>query len=537
MGERLRARDDGSEKQSERTDIPMAKKKAVKRVAKKPAAKSGKKVSTKAATQTGESKKRYHAARFTTDNLGLHNGVVASELNPTPRDYSDREKLQKLYTLGIVLQYWASRFERRTVTAIAAGSVDSCSLQRLLAYVKDQVEQYAPEATTPETASRTGRLEEIRLDDAVFMAMHMPKYMEDNYNFRLVPVGPFPDGDVPVDCPMELEWESPDDPPATLVRDSLREPVAAAARVAVWEDFDNMTSRVARLADAAVDKLLGQINDDEEGGFSRSQVDTLMQAIPEGSAARRLHDAFVSTLDALAGLAGRTDTIRWVDSVQLSQRLQVQCGDWCDTCFAPTVTGKSAHAVRSNRQSKKKVLRRLVATVTQYGKLLRGAAEMPRVTAAIESLGFLGQRLEQATRKVWTDVAQPDAREVGPLVRTLDEKAVTDRQREVWIRSLGPRADACGRLAEIIAGYEQCQEDPWEPKEHLAKLEDAGIFTRSKHDDEFKEIRIRMQEAGIAVQGPWKFIEGKRAEPETKSGVRDKWLLNPMAQILAQHPD
>jgi hypothetical protein len=514
----------------------MAKKKAAKRAAKKPAAKSGKKISTKAAAQTGESKKRYPSARFTIDTLGLHTGVIASELNPTPRDYSDREKLQKLYTLGIVLQYWASRFERRAVTAIAAGSVDSCSLQRLLAYVKDQVEEYAPEATTPETASRTGRLEEIRLDDAVFMAMHMPKYMEDNYNFRLVPIGPFPDGDVPVDCPMELEWEPPDDPPATLVRDSLREPVAAAARVAVWEDFDNMTARVARLADAAVDKLLGQINDDQEGGFSRSQVDTLMQARPEGSSARRLHGAFVSTLDALAGLAGRSDSIRWVDSMQLSQRLQDLYGDWCDTCFAPTVTGKS-QAVRSNRQSKKKVLRRLVATVTQYGKLLRGAAEMPRVTAAIESLGFLGQRLEQAIKKVWTDIAQPDAREVGPLVRTLDEKAVTDRQREVWIRSLGPRADACGRLAEIIAGYEQCQEDPWEPKEHLAKLKDAGIFTRSNHDDEFTEIRYRMQVAGIAVQGPWKFIEGKRAEPETKSGVRDKWLLNPMAQILAQHPD
>lgn len=519
----------------------MAKKKAAKRTAKKPAKKpvkkNGKKVSTKTATQTGESKKRYPAARFTTDNLGLHNGVVASAINPTPRDYGDREKLQKLYALGIALQHWASRYDRRAVTAIAAGSVDSCSLQRLLAYVNDLVEEYAPEATTPETASRTGRLEEIRLDHAVFMAMHMPKYIEDNYNFRLVPVGRFPDGDVPVDCPMELEWEPPDDPPATLVRDSLREPVAAAARVAVWEDFGSMTARVARLADAAVDNLLGHINADQKGGFSRGQVDTLMQAMPEGSSARRLHGAFVSTLDALAGLAGRSDNIRWVDSVQLSQRLQDLYGDWCDTCFAPTVAGKSAHAVRSKRQSKKELLRRLVATVTQYGKLLRGAAEMPRVTAAIESLGFLGQRLEQGIKKVWTDIAQPDAREVGPLVRTLDEKAVTDRQREVWIRSLGPRADACGRLAEIIAGYEQCQEDPWEPKEHLAKLEDAGIFTRSNHDDEFTEIRYRMQVAGIAVQGPWKFIEGKRAEPETKSGVRDKWLLNPMAQILAQHPD
>jgi hypothetical protein len=236
-------------------------------------------------------------------------------------------------------------------------------------------------------------------------------------------------------------------------------------------------------------------------------------------------------------MASRSDTGQWADWVQLSQQVQATYSDWCDTCLAPTVTGKSPHTTRSKRQSKKECLRRLVATARQYGTLLQGSAVMPRVTAAIHSLAVLGQRLEQAIKKVCRDVAHPDAREVRQLVRTLDEKAVADREREVWIRSLGLRADACGRLAGIIGDFEQSQEAPWEPKDHAAKLKDAGIFTNKKPDDEFTEIRIRMQEAGIAVQGPWKFIEGKRPAPETKSGVRDKWLLNPMAQILAPDPD
>ena len=112
----------------------MAKKKAAKRAAKKPAAKSGEKISTKAAAQTGESKKPYPAARFTAENLGLHTGFMVSELNPTPRDYSDREKLQKLYAFGIALSRWAARLLRnRSVAAIAAGCMDKDSLTRLAA--------------------------------------------------------------------------------------------------------------------------------------------------------------------------------------------------------------------------------------------------------------------------------------------------------------------------------------------------------------------------------------------------------------------
>ncbi len=537
MGERLLVRGGGSEKRSERTDIPMAKKKATKRAAKKPATKSGKKVSKKAATQTGENKKRYPDAQFTAKNLGLYTGVIASEQNPTPRDYSDKEKLQKLYTLGIALQYWASRFKGYAVTAIAAGSVDSLSLQRLLAYVKDQVEKYAPEATAPDAVSRSGRDAERHLDDNVFIATHMQRYIEENFNSRWVPAGPFSDGHVPVDGPLDWEWEPPEEPPAILVRAALRAPVAAATRLAAWHAFGNFTARVAKLADEAAENLITHIHSDQKGGFSRSQVDALMQALPEDSSSRRLHGAFVSTLDALAGLAGRSDTSRWIDWRDLSQRLQVLYGDWCDTCFAPTVTGKSVHAIRSKRQSKKELLRRLVATVSQYGKLLRGANEMPRVTAAIESLGFLGKKLKQEIENVHAQIVQPDAREVRQLVHALDKKIVTDGDREYWVRCLGPRAEAYGRLAEIIGGRGNLQATSWKPEERFPNLKEAGIFTKTKPEDEFTEIRIRMQEAGIALQGPWKFIEGKRAEPETKSGVRDKWLLNPMAQILAQHPD
>jgi len=115
-----------AKKNAKQTGKKTAKKPATK-TAKKPGKKTGKAVGSKPAKQAGASKKRYDAARFTLENLGLHTGDAASEVTVSRRDYSDPEKLQKLYTLGIALQEWAA-----SVASHADGTLSRAFLARAI---------------------------------------------------------------------------------------------------------------------------------------------------------------------------------------------------------------------------------------------------------------------------------------------------------------------------------------------------------------------------------------------------------------------
>lgn len=507
----------------------------------KPGKKTGKAVSSKPAKQAGASKKRYEDAKFNAKNLALHTGDATSEVNPSPRDYSDPEELQKLYSFGIALREWAARFESESVSDIAMGSMDFFSHQRLLQYVQQQVATCAPEATTPEASSRIGRDDAIHLDDTVFMAMQLLTHRENVPTARWEPSGPFPNGNVPEDCCYDAVWELPDNPPPALVRDAMKEPVAKAVSLAAWwPAFMQLTDRVGKLASDAVNNLIAHVNSDEKGGFSRSKVEEFVRSKPEQAVERRVHDEFMQTLDALARLASRKDVGQWIHWEELTRALQGRYGEWSDTCFAPTVPlvdGRKRHAVRSTRKSKKDSLRRLVANVSQYGALLQGAAEMPRFSEVRQQLSALGERLQTRVKKLDGGVRPPSTSDLRRQVWLLDQHAVAASNLHRWQRCLGPRAEACGRLVELIACGDVAQAKPWEPKEYFAQLENAGVFQTARPDDEFDEIRLRMQAAGIAIQAPWEFIKGKRTEPESKDGVADKWLLNPMAQILAPVSD
>ena len=380
----------------------------------------------------------------------------------------------------------------------------------------------------PTTERPTNSIAVKNLDISVFMALQLPNYIYENFNCRWEPTGPDPDD------PLDMEWAPPETMPGKSIRGTFTKPDARALSLSTqWVNLPSVIKRAAKLAAAAVQKLNERIHSDGKGGFSRHQVEKRIHSLPPTSPIRAIHEEFISVLASLAGLAHSPDASLWVDWVKLTQYLQTISGKWCDTCFGPTVTGKNQQAIRSKRQSKKDCLQRLVATASQYGTLWQGAAVMPRVTAAICGLEVLGDRLAQRIKEVHPAVGQPDAGELRKLVRALDEKAVTDGDREHWIRCLGPRAQAVGQFAEIIGGYELPQAGPWAPKEHFAKLKNAGILSTKKPYDEFTKLRIEMQEAGIAVQGPWEFIAGRKPKPETKKGVAYKWLLNPLAQILA----
>lgn len=482
--------------------------------------------------------KRYPAANFAAISSGLHTGDAGWEITPSPRDYSDPEKLQRLYAFGIALQNWAARFESDRVKEISAGSVDFLSLQRLLQYVKEQVAAAAPEAAAPDAASRPGQRAALQLDDAVFMAMQLPAFIEDNFTLRWEPVGPFPDGEVPADALFDAVWEPPDNPPASLVRDAMKDPVAAAVSADIWwMDFHQRVNRIGKLASDAIRNLIAHVNSDEGGGFSRGKVEEFVRSKPDQAMERRVHDGFMRTLESLALLASRKDAGQWMDWEQLTRELHERHGEWSDACFAPTVTGEKPHKIRSTRQSKKNGLRRLVSLVSQYGTLLRGAVAMRRISAVIEGLSVLGAKMQVRVKKMCGEVTLPTSTELQRQVWLLDQQAVAAGNLEHWKRCLGPRAETCGRLVELIACGDVPQAEPWEPKEHASQLKTAAIFEKTDPDKEFDEIRLRMQAAGIAIQAPWKYIEGKRAEPETKEGVADKWLLNPMAQILAPELD
>ncbi len=162
---------------------------------------------------------------------------------------------------------------------------------------------------------------------------------------------------------------------------------------------------------------------------------------------------------------------------------------------------------------------------------------MRRISAVIEGLSVLGAKLQVRVKKICAEVTLPTSTEVQRQVWLLDQQAVAAGNLEHWNRCLGSQAQPCGRLVELVACGDVPQAKPWAPKEHAKTLDDARIFRKTDPDKEFTEIRLRMQAAGIAIQAPWEFIEGKRSEPETKDGVGDKWLLNPMAQILAPVAD
>lgn len=512
-------------------------KKPVKNTTKTPGKKTGKVVGSKPAKQAGESKKRYDAAVLSAKNLGLHTGDATSEVTVSRRDYSDPEKLQKLLSFGIALQEWAARFDGHSAATIAAGSVDEASVHQLLTYAKQQVEGNAPEAVASSAASRADDCPERDLDQVLSSLLQLPVFIEHHFNFQWIPTGPFGDGADAEAGRLEMEWVPPETPPPRWFRDAIKTSVAAASTLSDWRDFEDRVARVARVGVQAVRNLIAHIDSEGKGGFARRRVETFLQSPDTNLATRRVHERFVFAVDALADLTNRQDAFRAEEWARRTQDLHSHYGEWSDRCFAPTVTGGSGRSIRSTRQSKKDLLRRLVANVSQYGMLLQGAVTMPRMAATILSLRNLGRELEMRLRKVHKRLVPPDARQIQRQVRSLDQRAVTASDREHWVRCLGPRVAACGRLAERISRGDLQQVEPWEPKEYLAQLRNTGIFQTARPDDEFIEMRLRMQEAGIAVQAPWKYIEGKRAEPETKKGVADKWLLNPMAQILVPEPD
>jgi hypothetical protein len=306
-----------------------------------------------------------------------------------------------------------------------------------------------------------------------------------------------------------------------------------AGELVDWDKLPQRVERAARLASAAVKQLVDKVQSDGKGGFARSRVEEELKTQPHKSAERQIHDQFMRAIDTLATLTSRPDSAQAHDLTHRARLLQAMYGEWIDKCYGPTVTGSNSHSICSTRKSKKDGLRRLIAAVSQYGLLLQGETEMLRTATAITLAGTSGANISDGVRRICPDIQKPDAGELRKLVRALDEKAVTDRDREHWVRCLGPRAEACGRLAELIGGDASAQSTAWEPKDHAAKLKETGIFTTKRPDDEFTETRLRMQEAGIAVQGPWEFIAGRKPEPETKKDVADKWLLNPLAQILA----
>jgi len=279
--------------------------------------------------------------------------------------------------------------------------VDFLPLQRLLVYVKDQVAALAPEAAVPDAASRSAGRAAIELDDAVFFAMQLPAYIEENRTQRWVPAGPFRDGEVPADALWDAELEPPDNPPAVSVRDVMKESVAAAVSPSAWwNNLKQRTDRVGKLASDAIQNLIAQINSDEEGGFSRGRVEEFVRSLSEQSVERRVHEGFMRTLESLALLAGRKDPGQWMDWEELTRELHGRYGEWSDKCFAPTVPlapGRNQHAVRSTRKSKKDALRRLVANV----RVLR--ASPPAI-----SRHFLRFRFAEVSRPPWPSVPLRD---------------------------------------------------------------------------------------------------------------------------------
>ena len=491
---------------------------------------------TQAAAEVGEKTVTpvpHSTALFTSQDHGLQTDVIVAT---SRRDYSDRERLQRLYNLGIALVRWAGRLQHRSVAAIAAGCINSISILRLLTYVKEQVNLYAPECVASGPETLIGNPADPVLDAELYVATQLATHIDENFCIRWVPANPTA-GDTLEDGLLDWEYVEPETPSPSVVCKSVSYEEKKAVQLFDWHNLPRRVERAARLASAAVKELVDKVQSDGKGGFARSRVEEELKTQPHKSAERQLHDKFMRTIDALADLTSRSDYGQANDWAQGTQLLQTIYGTWIDKCYGPTVTGSNSHSKRSTRKSKKDALRRLIAAVSQYGLLLQGETEMFRTVTAIKLLNTFGYKISDGVRRICPDIQKPDAHAVRELVRALDEKAVTDSDREYWVRCLGPRAEACGRLAEIIGGHASAQSTAWGPKEHAAKLKKAGIFTTKKPDDEFTEIRLRMQEAGIAVQGPWEFIAGRKSEPETKKGVADKWLLSPMAQILAPDSD
>jgi hypothetical protein len=472
---------------------------------------------------------RYEDARLSAKALGLHVGDPLAEPTPLSRSYDDPVKLQNLYAIGISLQQWALRLDTYSLKALAASSLDADSLKSTLSQVAAVLAENAPVAVSPSSLiPHSDAAREI--DHAVFLANELPGYVDDNFNFTWQPVGPFPNGVVPPDAPYECEWLPPERSTSEVVLSRLTLPLKDARRTVAWNEFGGFARRTAGIATAAARRLMEHLESDAAGGFALGDVERSMASLEAASADRRVHGEFMAAVHGLASLNDRTDPGQWAEWAAFSERLLAIYGDWISGCYGPLLSGDKA---RSTRQSKKNVLRRLVSVVSQYGTLMRGAEGMPRLAAAIHCLDFIGQQLQTRVKKLHPPVSEPSPNEVQRQLRLWDESLVTRDTRDRWGRVLAGSSEACGRIARFITLSASSQEEPWVPGEHIEQLVEAGVFGRKNPDKEFTEIRIRMQEAGIAAQGPWDFIEGKASTPETKSGVADKWLINPLAEVLA----
>ena len=494
-------------------------------------------------TRGNESMPLYPGNQLSDENMVGHAGLYGSQpevVVAASRAWNDSACLDRLFVFGRALVAWAGHFEAPAVIALAAASVTRDSLHRLLAKIAAECDERAPPAHNKKRNGITAEDESLlrKLENYAAVLEHLSEFVCGTKQW------------FPVCTLKEAEWDYEIAPPDISTEDFVLHFVEKAVQHAKKQAAGDLTQvmhqRLAELASMAVRWLIDAMklpyDQKGAGGLDLAGVENAVRARPDNEHATAIHGKMRAALDELAALAeapdaGMSSVQQWTDC---TERLVACWGDWAGTC------AKLATTKRETRQAKKELLRRHVACIKQYADLMSGNEAQLKFIVTVLCLNLIGGEITEVLVKLDAECAKREAEpseEVTAMVRVFSRLVVDDAVERKWRSQLVGQAKRAGVAIRTITKEDCGQEQQWKQGDKRSLLLSAGVLTGDNNRTpakQFESLFYAMQQAGLAVQIPWGFLDGKklaRKHSGKKLHAGEQWRVNPLGAVLADMPN
>ena len=450
--------------------------------------------------------------------------------------------LDRLFDLGRALEAWARYFETPAVIALGAASVTRDSLHRLLARIAaecGELETASPRSTHEGEADDAAVVR--KLENYAAVLEHLSEFVCGTKQW-------FPAGRLEADdeqAEWDYEIEPPDIETEAFVLRFVEKAVRHAEKEAAGDLTQVMHQRLAELASMAVRRLIDAMklpyDQKGAGGLDLAGVENAVRARLDNEHATAIHTEMRAAIDELAALAEAPDP--GMSSVQqwsaCTERLVACWSDWAGTC------AKLATTKRETRQAKKELLRRHVACIKQYADLMSGNEAQFRFIMTVLCLNLIGGEITELLVKLDPECAKREthpSEEVAAMVREFSRLVVDDAVERKWRSQLGGHARGAGVAIQTITEEDCGQEQQWKQGDKRSLLLSAGVLTGDNNRTpakQFESLFYAMQQAGLAVQIPWGFLDGKKLARKhigKKLHAGEQWRVNPLGAVLADMP-
>ena len=487
---------------------------------------------------------RYPDNQLSHENMVRHAGLYgpqAEDVVAASRAWKARY-LDRLFDLGRALEAWARYFETPAVVALGAASVTRDSLHRLLARIAAECGELEPASPSSTHNGDAAEAELLRkLENYAAVLEHLSEFVCGTKQW-------FPAGRLE-DDEEQTEWDYEIEPPDIETKAFVLRFVEKAVRHAEKEAAGDLTQvmhqRLAELASIAVRRLIDAMklpyHQKGAGGLDLAGVGNAVRAQQLNKKATAIHAEMCAVLDELNVLAEAPDP--GVSSVQqwsaCTERLVTCWRDWAGTC------AKLATTKRETRQAKKELLRRHVACIKQYADLMSGNEAQLRFIMTVLCLNLIGGEITELLVKLDPECAKREAQpseEVAAMVKEFSRLVVDDAVKRKWRSQLEGHARGAGEAIRTITEEDCGQEQRWKQGDKRSLLLSAGVLTGDNNRTpakQFESLFYAMQQAGLAVQIPWGFLEGKKLARKhigNKLHAGEQWRVNPLGGVLADMP-